>query len=332
MHPHALWYSADEKVTLWQLKQSDYVFDGDSTSVSEWCDRHGVQAFVSGESGYHYKLSSIKSSPHIVYCMGDVSLFDQHILAMVWPRAMTWYAEQALHHIFPFLPQYQLVTISGGADWVDMLVHQLSLQNNIPTIMVLWWWLRYYRQPSRQSFLQKIIDAWGLIVSEFKLDMKPTHYSFPQRNRIVAGLADVVCVPEAGEWSGSLITVDFAIDMHKPIYGVPWSIFSPQSAWLHQYIADGKIGLLHDVSSVLSHHFSSKNLQEVSVPTHISLDDLQQNILQLCTSQAMTIQSFLSVLSVDMAWLLEALTMLEMYGLVMQGSPWEYRCTQKIAK
>jgi DNA processing protein len=48
--------------------------------------------------------------------------------------------------------------------------------------------------------------------------MQPTHYTFPQRNRIVAGLADLVCVPEAREGSGSLITVDFALSMRKPVY------------------------------------------------------------------------------------------------------------------
>ena len=67
------------------------------------------------------------------------------------------------------------------------------------------------------------------MLSEFKLNSRPERYTFPQRNRIVAGLSDMVFLPEASEKSGSLITVDFARQMHKDVYGTPNSIFSPTS-------------------------------------------------------------------------------------------------------
>ena len=72
------------------------------------------------------------------------------------------------------------------------------------------------------------------MISEFKLDQEPAQYTFPQRNRIIAGLSDVLFLPEAGKESGSLITVDFALQMQKPVYGVPNFIFSDKSAGLHE--------------------------------------------------------------------------------------------------
>jgi DNA processing protein len=63
------------------------------------------------------------------------------------------------------------------------------------------------------------------VLSEFRLKQVPSRWTFPQRNRIIAGLADAVFVPAAGEKSGSLITVDFALQMHKDVYSVPGSIY-----------------------------------------------------------------------------------------------------------
>ncbi|MBP7884974.1 DNA-processing protein DprA [Patescibacteria group bacterium] len=66
--------------------------------------------------------------------------------------------------------------------------------------------------------------------------MQPTNWSFPQRNRLVAGLSTCVFVPEASLGSGSLITVDYAQQMHRPVYGAPQSIFASTSAGLLSYM------------------------------------------------------------------------------------------------
>ena len=333
MHQDAVWYSADPTVTLGQLKKDDYVFDGDSTPVVERCDMHHVDAIVASDTHhYHYKFSLLPNPPYIVYYMWDISLVQRDILAIVWPRAMSPYGQQVVEHLFAYIPQYALVTISGGADGVDMLTHQLSMEHQIPTIVVLGGWLRWACESRHQSFLQKVVDHWGLILSEFKLDLMPTHYTFPQRNRIVAWLADVVCVPEAQEWSGSLITVDFALDMHKPIYGVPNSIFSKHSLGLHHYIWSTKISLLYDIPKVLSQHFHALAIQETEISTTMQLDPLQQDILRLCMDMPMTLEILVHHTQSDMTLLLHALTMLEMYGLILQSHPGEYRCAQKIAK
>jgi DNA processing protein len=215
---------------------------------------------------------------------------------------------------------------------VDMACHRLSLEKNIPTIVVLWWWLRYLWQAGRHAFFQKVIDAGWLILSEFKLDMKPTNYSFPQRNRIVAWLADVVCVPEAREGSGSLITVDFALGMKKPIYGAPNSILSTQSAGLFPYLASGEVKLLYDMDLVLAKHFVLHDAKAIHTQLSIDLDPIQQSILALCMDGSISLEMLMHKVDLPMSAALEALTMLEMYGLVFQPNPGEYQYAQRIAK
>ena len=71
---------------------------------------------------------------------------------------------------------------------------------------------------SERAMLDAIVDKGGLVLSEFPLDMRASNWSYPQRNRIVAGLSDCVFLPEAAEKSGSLITVGFANQMKVPVY------------------------------------------------------------------------------------------------------------------
>jgi predicted Rossmann fold nucleotide-binding protein DprA/Smf involved in DNA uptake len=92
---------------------------------------------VTGQSNYFFGFSLVPNAPYIVYAQGDLSLLQRPKLSIVGPRAMTTYGKDVVEHIFSFLPSYDLVTVSGGADGVDMLCHQLSLQYNIPTIVVL---------------------------------------------------------------------------------------------------------------------------------------------------------------------------------------------------
>lgn len=334
MHKHALWYSADPSVTIGQLKAGDYVFpeELDVGNVQSWMEQHHVHAFVAGEAEYFYGFGLLPNAPYIVYALGDIWLLQRPKLAIVWPRAMTNYGEQVVGYMFDHIPRYDVVTISGWADGVDMACHRLSLEKNIPTIVVLGGWLRYIWQSGRQSFLQKVIDAGWLILSEFKLDMKPTTYSFPQRNRIVAWLADAVCVPEAREWSGSLITVDFALGMKKPVYGAPNSILSTQSAGLFPYLASGSVKLLYDMDVVLAKHFTLYDAQAIHTQLSIDLNATQQSILALCMDGSISLEMLMRKADLQMTEALEALTMLEMYGLVFQPNPGEYQYAQRIAK
>lgn len=100
-----------------------------------------------------------------------------------------------------------------------------------------------------------------MILSEFKIGFRPTDYSFPQRNRIIAGLCDCLFLPEASEKSGSLITVDFAIQMNKKVYASPYDIYTQSSKGVNKYISESKIQAIYDFQSFLKLHFSNNNIE-----------------------------------------------------------------------
>lgn len=111
------------------------------------------------------------------------------------------YGKKVLETLFGYAGDYDLVTISGMAEGVDQLCHSLSVEHSLPTIAVLGGGLGRYSKRTEREMIQQIVDAGGLVLSEFRLGDQPTNYSFPQRNRIIAGIADLLFLPEAGKKS-----------------------------------------------------------------------------------------------------------------------------------
>lgn len=123
--------------------------------------------------------------------------------------------------------------------------------------------------------IQQILANRGLVISEYKLGEQASKYTFPQRNRLIAGLAELVFLPEAGEKSGSLITVDCALAMHKPVYATPNTIFAPTSAGILHYMEKGSVKPIFGLKHFLSNHFSSH--KKISRPqTTIILSEQEQ--------------------------------------------------------
>jgi len=325
-------YSSDPKISFNKLKSWEdwnYVLE---KKVQKLLDNFSIKWILSQEESFHYKLSLIKPHIDLIYYIWDISLLNKKILSIVWPRKNTQYADKVLQKLFEDINRYDIATISWLADGVDQLCHTYSIQKSIPTIAVLGTWIWRYLQSYNRDWIHKIADNGGLILSEYKLFAWPAKYTFPQRNRIIAWLSDIVFLPEAWEDSGSLITVDFANKMHKPVYWVPNDIFSDSSKWINQYISQKKIQLVSDFWFLSKHfspssHFPITNTPITNTPiTNISLSKDQKKILTLISD---TWEIWLdklcwlsSIPSQELFWLL---TMLEINNLVYQSSPGIYK-------
>lgn len=333
-------YSLDEKLTPAQIRKADDFSDffsdaGNQASVDKLklrMGQHNIIWLLDDDPNFPHQLCSIKNPPVILYAMWNLEILNNQILWIVWPRDMSQYANQVMQALFTQIWNSNIVTVSWMARGVDHLCHQLSMAYHLPTIAILGWWIRHYRNSSARSFMEQIIQNGWLILSEFKLDFKPTAWSFPQRNRLIAGLSDALFLPEAREWSGSLITADFAYQQHKPIFVVPNPIFSENWIWSNQLVTLWKANLLSDFSQILK-LLGIDNWKE-NINTECQYDNI--HALDSLTNEEKTIlkivsqhynqdfSQWMSEISSDYWEAMVKLTDLEMQWYVTQETPWNY--------
>lgn len=327
MNPEVLMYSSNDDITYSDLKNLNSekfcVSVDDMQKTQEIFEKNGIKAIVMWEKDYHYKLNSIISAPYILHYIWDLSLLDREILGIVWPRKPTQYSFKVLQNLFEYAQNYDLATISGMAEWVDQLCHSFSVKYKIPTIAVLWWWIYHYLKWPSRYIIDTIVQSWWLVLSEFKIWFKPTKYSFPQRNRIVAWLCDKLFLPEAWDSSGSLITADFAFQQNKPIFATPNDIFSETSLGIHQLISDQKAKIVVSLENFLKDNFKKNG--KIFEKKIENIPPEQSEILTALHSKwALDLANLIKETHLDANQIMTNITMLEINNIVYQNTPWYY--------
>ena len=160
---------------------------------------------------------------------------------------------------------------------------------------------------------RRIIAAHGAIISEFPPGTPGLKHHFPQRNRIVAGMASGVVVVEARERSGALITARIAIDENRDVFVVPGSIFSPTSVGPNLLLREGASPVQsgRDILNALGIEY--RNAHEAPLAT---LDAESQSILAYLSEPLSTDELALRA-HIAMPLLISRLSSLELKGLVM---------------
>lgn len=163
------------------------------------------------------------------------------LLSVVGSRKYTDYGRQAVEYLISGLRGHNIGIVSGLALGIDSLAHQAALDADLYTLAIPGGGLGdgsiYPR--SHLPLAHKILEAGGGFLSEYDPDFKATTWSFPERNRLVAGISHATLVIEAGEKSGSLITARLAADYNRDLLVVPGSIFSDNSKGTHQFMKLG---------------------------------------------------------------------------------------------
>ncbi|KRL63598.1 DNA protecting protein DprA [Lactobacillus psittaci DSM 15354] len=179
--------------------------------------------------------------PLILFAKGDLSLLKRRVTVIVGSRNPSKYSENAIRKLMPALKGH--VIASGLAKGVDAMAHQAALAAGLKTIAVVGNGLNHFYPEQNHALQLKIIEK-GLLLSEYLPDTPPRPFRFPERNRILAGLAENVIVTEALQKSGSLITANMALNENRNIYALPGPIFSPLSKGPNELIAAGAVPIV----------------------------------------------------------------------------------------
>lgn len=194
-----------------------------------------------GKADYPKKLLDIYDPPHILYIRGilkpDMNIYNNSI-GIVGSRKMDSYGKEIAYKFAKDLAKDNITIISGLARGIDSMAHKGALDANGYTIAVLGCGINVTYPPENGELYERIMEN-GAIISEYGLDEKPNAGYFPMRNRIISGLSDGVLVVEAEKKSGSLITVDCALEQGRQVYAVPGRIYDTSSEGTNNLIKSG---------------------------------------------------------------------------------------------
>lgn len=198
----------------------------------------GGQILVHGDSRYPSSLLQIPEPPPVLYLLGQLKKEDKIALSIVGSRAASSQGRLNAERIAGKLAGMGITIVSGLAMGIDTWAHKGALMAGGRTLAVLGCGLDY-NYPRYNSALKERIAEQGAVISEFPLGTPPLPMNFPRRNRIISGMSMGTLVVEAAKKSGSLITVNFALEQGRDVYAIPGNIDSPLSSGVNGLIQKG---------------------------------------------------------------------------------------------
>ena len=220
----------------------------------EFMIKNSIEIISIEDNEYPKILKKIYNPPISLYVRGNKSIFNMTSIGIVGCRDATDYGLKNAKEFAFNMSKKGFNVVSGLARGIDAYSHLGALMANGKTTAVLGNGLDFIYPEENVKIAQKILDCGGAIISEYPLGTKPDKMNFPARNRIISGLCTGILVIEAKEKSGSLITVDFALEQGRDVFAIPGNIDSEKSFGTNEIIKQGA-KLVTSVDDILEDFF-----------------------------------------------------------------------------
>lgn len=302
------------------LKEMDYI------------EKNGIKTVCYKDAHYPDQLRNIYDPPAILYYKGELEAADIDAVAIVGTRRCSIYGLQMAEKLAYDLAEKGITVVSGMARGIDTAAHNGALKAKGRTIAVMGSGFGRVYPEGSESLIEKIAEN-GAVLTEYPSFMQPLQYNFPNRNRIISGLAKGVVVVEAAKKSGALITADFALEQGKDVFAVPGRADSYVSKGSNKLIQDGA-KLVMDVNDILEElKMESPAKDNVERPILQKKDAAQpeeERILNsIRTEKVVHVNDMLEKADMGIGELSEILVRLEMKGFVKALAGKRYCLSEK---
>ncbi len=289
-------------------------------------EKQGICMLLRGEDAYPAKLTQISAAPYALFVKGNpLPLCTGKCMAVVGARVCTDYGRRYAARYARELAGAGVGIVSGMAHGVDGAAHRGALDAGGYTAAILGCGVDICYPREHIGLYEDILRKGGSILSEYPPGTPPLPKHFPARNRIISGLSDAVLVMEAGERSGSFITVDRALEQGKDVYALPGPADSRLSLGCHELIRQGA-GILITPESLLEEAYGIMTyLSEKSKQKKIMLESRENMVYSCLRLNPRSLQQLSQETGIEIKELMECLVSLELSGAVEEVSKNYYR-------
>jgi DNA processing protein len=209
----------------------------------KFIEKNHVDVLFYTDGTYPKRLKNCYDAPVLLYSKGNANLNPHKVISIVGTRNATEYGKQLCRQLIAELQQYPVLIVSGLALGIDVAAHKECLKLDIPTVGVLGHGLDRIYPSQNRATADKMIENGGLL-TEFPSGTLPGRENFPQRNRIVAGVADATVIIEASTKGGALITAEIANSYDRDVFAFPGRVNDEFSEGCNFLIRNNKAALL----------------------------------------------------------------------------------------
>ncbi|MCF7875210.1 MAG: DNA-processing protein DprA [Candidatus Omnitrophica bacterium] len=271
-----------------------------------------------GNSAYPDLLKEIKSRPDKLYYKGNWSReIFKNCLAVVGSRQITTYGRQITNKLVPEIASAGITIVSGFMYGVDAQAHRAALLGGGKTIAVMPCGIDRIHPGYQDKLYNQILEEGGLIISETKGKTMPALWSYPRRNRIVAGLSQATLVVEAGLESGSLITANLTNKFRRKLFAIPGPLTSS--------VSKGTLGLIKDGAEMVTsaddilNYYNLGNKRGLEIDSlFLNLDREEKEIIEKLKQEPMDIDFLSRQLNKTSSQVGTKLSLMHLKGLVNQ--------------
>jgi DNA processing protein len=271
-----------------------------------------IKSWEKGSADYPIELLDLAYPPSELYVLGSEVALTKPRVAIVGTRNSTAYGERITRSLTRSLVRAGVSIVSGMARGIDGAAHRTALEEGGWTVAVLGTGIDV-PYPVGHRRLHRAIAERGLVVSENPPGMRAHKGAFPRRNRIIAALAPVTIVIEAGFRSGALNTASQALELGRVVAAVPGPIDSDQSRGSNQLLRDGAVLIAAADDALALLGISAPADSHASTPL---LPETEQKVWDALKDGCSEVDSLPAIAGLTIAECLAAVTSLEILGLV----------------
>lgn len=292
------------------------------TQVGERCGHLGVEIVLPGDARFPPQLYDDPRRPAVLFVQGDLGVLDARRVGIVGTRNPTRSGRQTSARFGHELAAAGVVVVSGLALGIDGAAHRgvLAADDGVPVAVVANGHGAPY--PKRHAALWGSVVERGAVISEWPPGTAPDAFRFPQRNRILAALCEVVVVVESRERGGSLITAREAAERGIDVFAVPGPIDQRSSAGTNALLEDGAAPATSPETVLAALGLDHRRAGRRRFDTRVPPRGAELHVLELCRRGPQNLASVSVELNVDLTDAAMRLARLEQAGWVAELAGW----------